>query len=116
MNNKLSTTFHPQTDKQIKGFNQTVEQYLRCYINYNQNNWVKHLPITQFIYNIFIYISTKQTPFFTIYRYYPEIYKTLIIGLNNLYVIIKVEYLKFLYNKFKNELSFIKDRIIKYYN
>ena len=39
-----------------------------------------------------------------------------IIGLNNLYTVIKVEHLKFLYNRFKNELSFIKDRIIKYYN
>ncbi len=38
------------------------------------------------------------------------------IGLNNLYIIIKIEYLKFLYNKLKNELSFVKDRITKYYN
>ncbi len=36
-------------------------------------------------------------------------YKTSIVGLDNLYTVIKAEYLKFLYNKFKNELSFIKD-------
>ncbi len=53
--------------------------------------------------------------FFTIYKYYFEIYKILTIGLNNLYVVIKIEYLKFLYNRFKNEFSFVKDRIIKYY-
>ncbi len=58
----------------------------------------------------------KQTPFFTIYRYYLKIYKILTIGLNNLYVVIKIEYLKFLYDKFKNEFSFVKDRMIKYYN
>ncbi len=43
-------------------------------------------------------------------------YKTSTIESNNLYIIIKVEYLKFLYNKFKNKLSFIKNRITKYYN
>ena len=38
------------------------------------------------------------------------------IGLNNLYIIIKIKYFKFLYDKFKNELLFVKDRIITYYN
>ncbi len=38
------------------------------------------------------------------------------IGLDNLYIAIKVKHFKFLYNKFKNELSFIKNRIAKYYN
>ncbi len=70
----------------------------------------------QFIYNTFIYIFIKQTPFFTIYRYYLKIYKTPTIGPNNLHIVIKIEHLKFLYNRFKNELSFIKDRITKYYN
>src|SRR6266566_903309 len=54
--------------------------------------------------------------FFTIYKYYLKIYKILIIESNNLYVVIKVEYLKFLYDKFKSEFSFVKDRITKYYN
>ncbi len=70
----------------------------------------------QFIYNTSIYISTKQTLFFTIYKYYLEIYKTSTIGLNNLYTVIKVKYFKFLYNKFKNEFSFVKNRMTKYYN
>ncbi len=38
------------------------------------------------------------------------------IGPDNLYAIIKAEYLKFLYNRFKNELLFVKDRMTKYYN
>ena len=36
--------------------------------------------------------------------------------LDNLYAVIKIEYLKFLYDKLKNEFSFVKDRITKYYN
>ena len=49
-------------------------------------------------------------------RYHFKIYKISTIKSNNLYIIIKAEYLKFLYNRFKNELLFIKDRIAKYYN
>ncbi len=58
----------------------------------------------------------KQIPFFTIYRYYLKIYKTSTIGSNNPYTTIKAEHFKFLYNKFKNKLLFVKNRIAKYYN
>ena len=43
-------------------------------------------------------------------------YKISIIRLNNLYVVIKVKHFKFLYDRFKNEVFFIKDQIIQYYN
>ncbi len=43
-------------------------------------------------------------------------HKTPTIGFDNPYIIIKVEHLKFLYNRLRNELSFIRNRISKYYN
>ena len=43
-------------------------------------------------------------------------YKIPMIGLDNLYVVIKVEYFKFLYNRFKNEFLFVRDWMTKYYN
>src|SRR6266699_5505974 len=70
----------------------------------------------QFTYNTSIYISTKQTSFFIIYRYYLQIYKISTIELDNPYIVIKVEHFKFLYDKFKNKFSFVRNRITKYYN
>jgi len=35
---------------------------------------------------------------------------------DNLYIAIKAEHFKFLYDRLKNELSFIKDKMTKYYN
>ena len=35
---KLSMAFHPQKDGQMKRTNQELEQYLRMYIDYRQNN------------------------------------------------------------------------------
>ncbi len=58
----------------------------------------------------------KQTLFFVTYKYYFKIYKISTIERNNLYIVIKIEHLKFLYDRLKNKLLFVKDRITKYYN
>ena len=70
---KCSTAFHPQTDRQTERMNQTVEQYLRAYVNYEQNDWVSHLPMAQYAYNNAENEKTKMTPFFANYRYNPVI-------------------------------------------
>ena len=43
-------------------------------------------------------------------------YKTPTVGPDNPYAAIKAKHFKFLYDKFKNEFSFVKNRIAKYYN
>ena len=69
---RLSTAFHPQTDGQTERQNQTLEQYLRCYINFRQDNWVDHLPMAEYVYNNSLHAATKLTPFFSLMGYDPS--------------------------------------------
>jgi hypothetical protein len=74
VHHKLSTSFHPQTDGQTERVNQIIEQYLRCFIDYGQTNWVRLLPMAQFAYNSSSHEVTKITPFEAILGYTPEAY------------------------------------------
>jgi hypothetical protein len=70
---KLSTAFHPQTDGQTERVNSILEQYLRCYVNYQQSDWDKYLPIAQFAYNNSNHSSTKVSPFYALYGFHPRL-------------------------------------------
>ena len=48
---KLSTAYHPETDGQSENSNQVLEQYLRSYVNYAQDDWVNWLPLAEFAAN-----------------------------------------------------------------
>jgi hypothetical protein len=74
-NHKLSTAFHPQTDGPTERLNQTLEQYLRSYVNHQQDNWVHILPLAQFAYNSAMAEATKVSPFFANFGYQPEAYR-----------------------------------------
>jgi hypothetical protein len=58
----LSTAYHPQTDKQTEWQNQTLEQYLRAYVNYHQSDWSRWLGFAEFAYNNSIHASIGVTP------------------------------------------------------
>jgi len=68
---QLSTAFHPQTDGQTECQIQTMEQYLRAFCNYKQDNWVKLLPLAGFAHNYAIHASTRMTPLWANYHYHP---------------------------------------------
>jgi hypothetical protein len=59
---KLSTAFHPQTDGQTERQNQILEYYLRCYVNFEQDDWTRWLPIAQYTYNHSTHSSTGVSP------------------------------------------------------
>jgi len=56
---KLSTAYHPQTNRQIERINQKLEQYLRIFIDHRQKQWPDWLKTTEFAYNNKIYSATK---------------------------------------------------------
>ncbi|KAM0789315.1 hypothetical protein ACM66B_000153 [Microbotryomycetes sp. NB124-2] len=60
----FTTAYHPRTDGQTERVNQVSEQYLRIYVNYNQDNWVDWLPLAEFAYNNAPHSTTTITPFF----------------------------------------------------
>ena len=68
---KLSTAYHPQTDGQTERVNQCIEQYLRNYCSYQQDDWVDWLGLAEFQYNNLIHDSTRTTPFFANYGFHP---------------------------------------------
>lgn len=74
INHKLSTAYHPQTDRQTKRLNQTLENYLRSYVNYQQDNWVQLLPMAQFAYNSSESEGIRSSPFYANYGFEPEIH------------------------------------------
>src|SRR5882724_10575695 len=69
----LSTAYHPETDSQTKRVNQILEQYLRAYINYQQDDWVNLLPLAEFAYNNMLHSATMVTPFFANKGFHPKL-------------------------------------------
>lgn len=68
----LSTAYHPQSDGQTERVNQTMEQYLRLYCDYRQDDWASLLPLAEFAYNNSVHSTTKTSPFFANYGYHPR--------------------------------------------
>ena len=70
---RLSTAFHPQTDGQTENLNQTLEQYLRCYASYQQDDWAPKLALAEFTYNNSCHTTTGMSPFYALYGFHPNV-------------------------------------------
>ena len=83
---KLSTTYHSQTDGQIKQTNQEVETYLCIFCTNNPQKWTDFLSTAEFHHNSVPHF-TKVSPFSLLHRYEPQAYpppeKTFIPALEN---------------------------------
>ena len=60
----FTSGYHPEGDGQTKCTNQTLEQYLHVYCNYQQDNWSGLLPLVEFAYNNAPSATTSVSPFF----------------------------------------------------
>ena len=61
----FTSGYHPESDGQTACSNQTLEQYLQVYCNYQQSNWSDLLPIAEFAYNNVPNAMTGLSPFYT---------------------------------------------------
>ncbi len=68
----MSTAFHPQTDGQTERVNASLEQYLRAYCNYPQDDWSTLLGIAEFAHNNHSSDATACSPFYANYGYNPK--------------------------------------------
>jgi IS30 family transposase len=55
---------HPLADGQTERMNQTVEQYIRIFCSYQQDDWDKLLPLAEFALNNTPNTSTGMSPFY----------------------------------------------------
>jgi hypothetical protein len=68
----MSTAFHPQADGQTERINAILEQYLRHFCGFQQDDWAELLPLAEHAYNTAVSETTKMSPFFANYGYQPE--------------------------------------------
>jgi len=68
----MSTAFHPQTNRQTKRLNQTIEAYLRSFVNHEQDDWVRLLPMAEFAYNNSVTVGNGISPFYANYGFNPR--------------------------------------------
>ena len=75
LNMKLHFTlgYHLEGNGQTERSNQTLEQYLRVYCNYQQDNWSDLLPLAEFAYNNTPSATTGVSPFFANKGYHPNL-------------------------------------------
>ena len=69
----FTSGYHPEGDGQTECTNQTLEQYLHVYCNYQQDNWSELLPITEFTFNNAPSATTGISPFFANKGYHPAL-------------------------------------------
>ena len=65
--------YHPEGNGQSKRTNQTLEQYIHVYCNYQQDNWDSLLPLAEFAYNNAPSATTGISLFFANKGYHPNI-------------------------------------------
>ena len=72
----ISTAYHPQTDGQSERTNQRLEQYLRIFIDYHQQNWASLLPLAQYALNAWPNATTKKALFELILGHIPKVHQS----------------------------------------
>jgi hypothetical protein len=115
----MSTVYHPQTDSQTERVNQSIEQFLRIYCNYQQDDWEVLLPLAQYVYNDTYHSATKTTPFFTNYGFHLQFTATPLstkTKVRNDKAEASIERMQLMHQVLRQELGHASDRMKKNYD
>jgi hypothetical protein len=72
INQRLSSSYHPETDGATERMNQTLEEYIRLFCSHAQDDWVTLLPSAELAINNRDATSTGVSPFFLSHGYHVE--------------------------------------------
>uniref|UniRef100_A0A803JJ93 Integrase catalytic domain-containing protein n=1 Tax=Xenopus tropicalis TaxID=8364 RepID=A0A803JJ93_XENTR len=67
----FSSAYHPQSNGQTERTNQVLEQFLRCFISQNHDNWAELLPWAEFAHNNLQHEALGSSPFACVYGQNP---------------------------------------------
>jgi len=117
IHHKLSTAYHLQTNEQMKRMNQTLKQYLRCYINYRQNDWVQLLSVAQLTFNNATTEVISMSSFFANYEFESETLKeSCEFAQLAQKATLQVEQLQLLQKELQKNIQFLSKRMTLYAN
>jgi hypothetical protein len=71
-NLSMSSTDHPQSDRQTERVNQIIEDMLHAYVANKPTKWEQYLPLLEFAYNNSRHTSTGYSPFMLMYGFQPR--------------------------------------------
>ena len=69
---KMSIAYHLQRDGQTERTNQTLEVYLRNFINYDRNDWYQLLLLGKHPYNNSAINAHGMSPFYANFGFHPQ--------------------------------------------
>jgi hypothetical protein len=72
INQRLSSSYHPETDGATERMNQTLEEYLRFFCLYTQDDWADRLLSAELAINNRDATSTGVSPFFLSHGYHMD--------------------------------------------
>lgn len=64
---QMSSAYHPQSDGQTEHLNQTMDTFLRCFVNACPTKWFQWLPPAEFWYNTCERSAIGRSPFEALY-------------------------------------------------
>jgi Reverse transcriptase (RNA-dependent DNA polymerase)/RNase H-like domain found in reverse transcriptase/Integrase zinc binding domain/Integrase core domain len=68
-----TSPYHPQCNSQVEIVNKTIAKYLASFVDESTLDWELFLPPLMFCYNTSVHTSTKTSPHFLTYGYFPRL-------------------------------------------